>query len=166
MSDPQQANNFRDAILAEIVLVPLENEEDDFETLSAVEEVTSEVWQEITSIKGYTSRMTSDNTRSAGPILLLGEITRQVIAQKDLLIALFRAGTAAIDVLAQQGRVQKIEVTLDGDCISIENADRATAQTLLAMFEAKHPQRVAAVSSASTLQVTGKVSKRRKRATA
>src|SRR6266487_1117626 len=73
MSDLPSTNTSQPAVLAEIILVPSENEEDDFETLSAVEEVMAAVL--------------SDNSRSTGVILLLGQIAHQVIAQKDLMIA-------------------------------------------------------------------------------
>jgi hypothetical protein len=159
MSDVSMANTSHHTVLAEIVLLPLENEDDDFETLSAVEEVTTQVWNETSSMQGYTSQMVNDERRSAGVIVLLGEIVHQAIAQKDLLIALLQAGTAALGVLGKQRHVSKIEMTLDGDSIQIENPEKATVQTLLALFEAKHAGVAERVTSSSTLQITGKVSK-------
>jgi len=50
-----------------------------------------------------------------------------------------------------------------GDSISIENPDTATVQTLLDLYEAKHPGISAKVTSSSKLQVTGKVSKKERR---
>ncbi len=149
MSDLPSTNTSQPAVLAEIILVPSENEEDDFETLSAVEEVMAAVL--------------SDNSRSTGVILLLGQIAHQVIAQKDLMIAFLQAGTTAIGLLAKQGHVGKIEVSLDGDSISIENPDTATVQTLLDLFEAKHRGITAKVTPSSRLQVTGEVSKKEHR---
>ena len=160
MSDISMANTSHHAVLAEIVLLPLENEDDDFETLSAVEEVTTQVLNETSSKQGYTSQMVSDERRSAGVIVLLGQIIHQALAQKDLLIALLQAGTAALGVLGKQQHVSKIEMTLDGDSIHIENPEKATVQTLLALFEAKHAGIAERVTSSSTLQVTGKISKR------
>ena len=154
------ANASHHAVLAEIVLLPLENEDDDFETLSAVEDVTTQVLNETSSIQGYASQMVSDERRSAGIIVLLSEIVHQAIAQKDLLIALLQAGIASLGVLGKQRRVSKIEMTLEGDSIAIENPEKATVQTLLALFEAKHAGVAERVTSSSTLQITGKVSKR------
>jgi len=159
MSDESIAYTSHRAVLAEIVLLPLENEDDDFETLSAVEDVTTKVFNETSSMQGYTSHVVSDERRSAGVIVLLGEIVHQAIAQKDLLIALLQAGTAALGVLGKQRHVSKIEMTLDGDRIQIENPEKATVQTLLALFEAKHAGVAERVTSSSTLQITGKVSK-------
>jgi len=83
MSDPPSAN--KPAVLAEIVLVPLEDEDDDFETLSAVEDVTAAILSDTTAMQNYRTQIASDNRRGTGVILLLGEIAHQVIAQKDLI---------------------------------------------------------------------------------
>ena len=163
MTDLPPANTPQPAVLAEIVLVPLEEEDDDFETMSAVEEVRADVLSDATSIQGYTTQVASDNQRSAGVILLLGAIAHQVITQKDLIIAFLQVGTAAIGALAKQKRVGKIEMSLDGDSISIENPDTATVQTLLDLYEAKHPGIAAKLTPSSRLQVTGRVSKKARR---
>jgi hypothetical protein len=159
MSDVSMAYTSHHAVLAEIVLLPLENEDDDFETLSSVEDVTTQVLNETSSMQDYTSQIVSDERRSAGVIVLLGEIVHQAIAQKDLLIALLQAGTASLGILGKQRRVSRIEMTLEGDSIAIENPEKATVQTLLALFEAKHAGVAERVTSSSTLQITGKVSK-------
>jgi len=161
MSDPPPANI--PAVLAEIVLVPFEDEDDDFETLSAVEDVRAAVLNDTTARQNYTTQVASDDRRGPGVIVLLGEIAHQVVAQKDLIIAFLQAGTAAIGALAKQKRVGKIEMSLDGDSISIENPDTATVQTLLDLYEAKHPGIAAKVTPSSRLQVTGKVSKKARR---
>jgi len=161
MSDLPPAN--KPVVLAEIVLVPLEDEDDDFETLSAVEDLTAAVLSDTAAWQNYRTQVASDNRRSTGVILLLGEIAHQVITQKDLIIAFLQAGTAAIGALAKQRRVGKIEVSLDGDSFGIENPDTVTAQRLLDLFEAKHPGITAKVTSSSRLQVTGKVSKKARR---
>src|SRR5947209_19406052 len=115
MSDLSSANMPQPTELAEIVFVPLEDEEDDFETLSAVEDVTVAVLNDTGAMQNYKTQIASDNRRGAGVILLLGEIVHQAIAQKDLIIAFLQAGTAAIATLAKQRRVSKIEMSLNGD---------------------------------------------------
>ncbi len=163
MSDLPSANAPQPTVLAEIVLIPLEDEDDDFETLSAVEDVTAAVLSDTTAMQNYRTQIASDDRRSTGVILLLGEIAYRAIAQKDLIIAFLQAGTAAIGALAKQKRVSKIEMSLDGDSISIENPDTATIQTLLDLYEAKHPGIAAKVTPSSRQQVTGKVSKKARR---
>ena len=158
MFDPPSAN--KPTVLAEITLVPLENEEDDLETLSAVEDVTADVLSDATAMQDYTTQIATGSRSGVEVILLLGEIARQTIAQKDLIIAFLQAGTAAIGALAKQRRVGKIEVSLDADSFSIENPDTVTVQKLLDIFEAKHPGKTATMTPSSRLQVTGKVSKK------
>ncbi len=161
MSDPPSAN--KSIVLAEIILVPLENEEDDLETLSAVEDVTANVLSDTTVMKDYTTQIGSGSRSGAEVILLLGEIARQTVAQKDLIIAFLQAGSTAIGALAKQHRVGKIEVSLDGDSFSIENPDTVTAQRLLDIFEAKHPGITTKMAPSSRLQVTGQVSRKAQR---
>jgi hypothetical protein len=162
MSDRQLANRSQPTILAQIILVPLEDEADDIDALSTLEDVRMDIWTEVSTLPGYTVETASDNTRDAGVILILAEVAREAIAQKDLVMVLFQAAVAAIGALAKHGHVKKIEMTLDGDNISVEDADRATVQTLLNIFEAKHPGKVSTVTPSSSIQVRGMVSKTEK----
>jgi hypothetical protein len=160
MSDIQSLDTLREAIIAEIDIVPLEEEGDDFETISAVENVTADVFSDVQVLPNYTAQLASDTTRSVGIIVLLGEIIHQFIAQKDLLITFLQAGTAAIGVLSKQRRVSKIDLSLDSDSISIENPDTVTVQKLLDAFLAKHPDVAINITPSSKVRVTATVSKK------
>jgi hypothetical protein len=160
MSDTQLPDTLREAIVAEIAIVPLEEEVNDFEAVSAVENVTADVFSEVQALPDYTAHLESDTTRSMGIIVLLGEVVHQVIAQKDVLIAFLQAGTAVVGVLSKQRRVNKIDLSLDGDSISIENPDTVTVQKLLDTFMAKHPAFATNITPSSKLQVTATVSKK------
>jgi hypothetical protein len=164
MPNLPSANMPAPAILAEIILVPLEDEEEDFETLSAVEDVTAAVLNDTMVAQDYRTQIASSHQRGAGVIELLAKVAHQVVAQKDLIIAFLQAGTAAIGTLAKQRRVGEIEVSLDGDTVRIKNPDTVTVQRLLDLFEAKHPGLTAAVTPSSRLQVTGSVSKKARHA--
>lgn len=159
MTEPQRVNGAPQSVLATISLVPLHEEEDDFETLSTIEVVRMELWKTVSTFNAYTLQMESSQTRGTGAILLLGEIVRDALAQKDLVAALFRAGVDAISSLAKQGQVKKIEMTLDGDSIRIENADQLTVQRLIDIYEAKHSGKVATLSPSTAVHVIGTVSK-------
>ena len=160
MSNTQPSDTPRGTIVAEIALVPLEEEVNDFEAVSAVENVTADVFSDVQALPDYTAHLASDTTRSVGIILLLGEVVHQVIAQKDLLIAFLQAGTAAVGVLAKQRRVSKIDLSLDGDSISIENPDTVMVQKLLDAFMANHPAVATSITPSSKLQITATVSKK------
>ncbi len=146
--------------MAEIDIIPLEEEMNDFEAVSAVENVTADVFSEVQALPHYTAHLTSDTTRSVGIIVLLEEGVHQVIAQKDILIAFLQAGAAAVGVLSKQRRVSKIDLSIDGDSISIENPDTVTVQNLLDSFMTKHPAVTTTLTPSSKLQVTATVSKK------
>lgn len=159
MTEPQRVNGTPQSVLATISLIPLHEEEDDFETLGTIETVRTELWKTVSSFNAYTLQMECGQTRDAGVILLLAEIVRDVIAQKNLVVALFQAGMDAISSLAKQGQVKKIEMTLDGDSITIENADQLTVQRLIGIYEAKHPGKTVTLSPSTTVHIVGTVSK-------
>ncbi len=153
-SDPTQI------VLAQIILLPSEDEEDDFETITTVGEVQEEVLKEVLALPGYTASIGTSETRDAGVILLLGEIAHQAVIHKDLVIEMFKAGAAAIDLLTKQRHVKKVEIKLNGDVFSVDEPDRATVQRLLDIYERAHPGKATALTSSSTMQVTGMISTR------
>jgi hypothetical protein len=159
--DQLPTDAFQADVLVKIVLIPVEEEDDDLETLSTIEGVRADLWTEVSSLEGYATRITSDQTRDAGVLLILSEIARDMIAQKDLVLALFQAGVAVIGALAKHGLVKRIEMTLDGDSISVEEANQATVQKLIEIFEARHPGKLNTLTSASPIQVVGTISKRK-----
>jgi hypothetical protein len=160
MPDTPSPDTPQGTIMAEIAIVPLEEEANDFEVVSAVENVIADVFSEVQALPDYTAHLASDTTRSVGIIVLLGEVVHQVIAQKDLLIVFLQAGAAAVGVLSKQRRVSKIELSIDGDRISIENPATVTVQKLLDSFMAKHPAVTTTITPSSKLQVTATVSKK------
>jgi hypothetical protein len=147
----------RQTIVTKLVLLPYE--EDDFETLSVIEDVRMEVWNQASTLEGYTVQMESDGIRDAGIILLISEILSEAITHEDIVKTLFQAGMNSIGVLAKHRHVKKIEMTLDGDSIHVEDADQATVQRLIDVFEANHPGKAATFTLSSSLQIVSTVSK-------
>ena len=156
MAETQRAQG---VVLATIQLIPAQGEENDFETLGTLATVRTHVWKTLSSTHEYALQTQSDQTRGdGGLILLLGDTLREVIAHKDLVTAAFRAGATAIASLAKQGHVGEIKMTIDGDSISIADADKLTAQRLIDIFEANHPGKLAALPSSTVIDVVGTVS--------
>ena len=158
-SSMSETPDLTQTILAQIILLPLEDEEDDFETITTVGEVQEEILKEALAHPEYTSSIGTSETRDAGVILLVGVIAHQVLVHKDLVIEIFKAGVAAISLLAKQRPVKKVEVKLNGDVFSIDEPDKATVQRLLDIYETAHPGKATALTSSSTMQITGIVSK-------
>jgi hypothetical protein len=146
-------------ILAQIILLPSEDEEDDFKTITTVGEVQEEIFKEARALPEYTSSIGTSETRDAGVILLVGAIAHQVLVNKDLVIEIFKVGAAAISLLAKQRHVKKVEVRLNGDVFSVDEPDKATIQRLLDIYETAHPGKATALTSSSSMQITGIVSK-------
>lgn len=157
-SDDTNGTKQSRTIMAQIMLVPLTDEEDNFETITTLEEVREQILSEASILPDYTTNLESNGTRNAGIILLLGTIAREVIAQKDLVIEAFKAGATAISLLAKHGQIKRIEMTLDGDSLVIDEPDKVTAHRLLDSWEAKHPGKSISVSPSSTIQITGTLS--------
>jgi hypothetical protein len=159
MPDSQSTNNPRETVLVEIALVPLPEEEDDFETITTLEEVRDEVFSAASTLSGYSAIIGESETRSAGLLFILAEIANQAVINKDLLIEMFKAGAVAIGLLAKQGPVKRIELKIDDDNIAIDDPDKVTVQRLLDSWEAKHPGKASELSPSSKLQITAEVSK-------
>lgn len=155
--DPKDTTDTVLTVLARITLLPVEDEEDDFETIALVDEIRDQLLSSAATLPTYTARPGFSDTRDAGIILLLGEIARQAIAHQTFVIELFKAGASAISLLVKQGHTKRIEITLDGDVLVVDNPDKVTEQTLLASWEAKHPGK--ALPSSTTIEVTGTLSK-------
>jgi hypothetical protein len=60
--------------------------------------------------------------------------------------------------LARQRPVKKVEIKLNGDVFSVDEPDKATVQRLLDIYEAAHPGKATALTSSSTMQITGMIS--------
>jgi hypothetical protein len=131
MSDTPSTNIPHESVLVEIALVPLPEEEDDFQTITTLEEVRDEVFSAASTLSGYSVIVDESETRDTGLLFLIAEIANQAIINKDLLIEMFKAGAAAIGLLAKQDHIKRIEVILGGDSIIIDDPDKVTAQKLL-----------------------------------
>ena len=159
--------NPNQTLLLELEFVPIEEEDDDLETLGAVRKVGRAVQQELTALEGYTisSGSAEESTRGADFLLFIAQTAQNAIENKELLLGLFGSATAAINVLGKQGRIKKVELVLgDGKTLTLEDTDKATAQSLMEQVEAKHPGTLDQLKSGSTkMRVKGKVSKQSKK---
>jgi hypothetical protein len=168
MSEP----NPNQTLSLELQLVTIEEEDDDLDTLGADRKVGRTVQQELTALEGYTISSPppppegeENATRSPDFLLLIAQAAQNAIENKELLLGLFSSATAAINLLGKQGRIKKVELVLgDGKTLTLEDTDKATAQSLMEQVEAKHPGTLAQLKSGSTkMRVKGKVSKQSKK---
>jgi hypothetical protein len=142
-----------------IRILPSAEEDDEMETLGLVEDVRQDLLAEISQSGTITVEIASAQTRDGGLIVLIPEIVRGILTQKDLIMQLFQTSKVAIDALAKREHVKAIEMTVDGDSIRIEDANYTQVDRLISIFEAKHPGKSQKITSSSLVEVTGTVSK-------
>ena len=142
-----------------IHILPSAEEDDEMETLGLVEDVRQDFLAEISQSGTVTVEIASAQTRDGGLIVLIPEIVRGIITQKDLIMQFFQTSKVAIDVLAKREHVKAIEMTVDGDSIRIEDANYTQVDRLISIFEAKHPGKAQHLTSSSHVEVTGTISK-------
>src|SRR5438093_12995220 len=99
--------------------VPVEEEEDDLDTLATVGNLQTEVQREVAHLEGYTvSTLPGSESREAARgidlILLITLLGASVAAYKDLLTSIFQMVSTVVEVLAKRERVQEIEIIADG----------------------------------------------------
>jgi hypothetical protein len=142
-----------------IRIQPSAEEDDEMETLSLVEDVRQDFLDEIVQHDAFTVEIANDQTRDGGLIVLIPEIVRGIISQKDLIMQFFQTSKVAIDALAKREHVQEIEMTVDGDTIRIVDANYAQADRLISIFEAKHPGKAQQITASSIVEITGTISR-------
>jgi hypothetical protein len=153
--------NHSEAILIEIQMLPLEEEKDDFDTLSAVEEVMAEVKNEIVTLEGY-SVVPVTRGRSGGEVIqLISQFVQNINENKELL-ALLGALTAVIRMLKKWRQVKKMELKWGSKTLIVEDADSATVDAIIKRVQSLMSDETAIVEPVRELKVKAKVSKRNK----
>lgn len=151
-----QPSSFASQIPALLVEICVEPADTTFTTVSNAEDARMDVWDELSESSDYHIQVGSEEqTRDAGIILLLGEVAREVLSHQDLVKALFQAAATTISAVAKRRQVKKIEMTLEGDSISIEEPDTITVQRLLNIYETRHPGKIATLPSSAIIQIKG-----------
>jgi hypothetical protein len=146
-------------------IVPVEEEEDDLDTLAAVGRVQADVQREIAHLDGYTvsTLPVSEHEQAARGIdiiLLVTVIGASIAAYKDLLTSLFHTVSTVVEMLAKRGRVQEIEIIADGKTLILRDVSKKTARELIEAFEAQHPGSTGQLTPTTAVQVKAKVSKK------
>src|SRR5207248_1616017 len=146
-------------VLVTLSFLPDPKEQMNYNLLSTIEGLRMDVFAELSTFSEYTTQVASDDTRSGEIIwIFLNEALQQALANKELILASFKAAAAAIGVIVKSKRVKKIEMRIDGDSIIVEDVDHMTAQRLIDIFETKHPRKINALSTSSPLLISSTVS--------
>jgi len=147
-------------------IVPVEEEEDDLDTMATVGHLQEEVQQDIVGLNDYTVNAvpgSEPGARGFDLVLLITFAGATIAAYKDLLTSLFQAVSTVIEVLAKRGKIQEIEIIADGKTVILRDVSKKTARELIEVFEAQHPGATAKFTPATKVQVKARASKKSKR---
>src|SRR5580765_1391161 len=123
---------------------PIEDEEDDVDTLAVTEQIRFEVQQEIIERKDYQIEAIpvspeQNAVRGIDVILLITTIGAVLAAHQDLIISIFKTIEMVVGALSKRGRVQEIQIIADGKTLILKDVSKKTAQELMGTFEAQYP---------------------------
>lgn len=145
-------------VVIEVQAVAVEEEEGEIDTESAVGEVYFRARSEVEKLEGFTVGEEEGEPRTRG-FEWFEMVAQNAVANKEVLVALFGAAAAAVNVLGKQGKVKKVELeTKAGDKITVEETDKATAEALIEQFKEEHPGKLEKVEEEGKIIVRGKVS--------
>ena len=153
-------SSFDEELSLAIEIVPVEEEDDDLDTLAAVGQVHAGIQQDVSRLEGYTTSSLPTNERGFDIIMLIVLAGTSIAASKDLLTSIFNVITAAIELLTKRGHVQEIEIIADGKTLILRDLNKKTAKELIEAFEHQHPGTSASFTAKTDLQVKAKVSKK------
>jgi hypothetical protein len=169
MSDtiPEESHPILDeAPQIEIELIPLED--DDLDTIAAVEEVGRALKDKTATPDGYvlveaTQEEEAEDLKARGGVelfQLISGLSQTVHDQQDVVKILIGAGLSVIGLLLKQRRVKKFEVTVGQKTLHIEKADQQAVQAAMQQFEVLCREEVKAMASSPKLKVKAHVSKK------
>lgn len=152
--------------LVEIELIPVE--EDDLDTIAALEEVGRALLNEKATTEGYNiveathpEGTESEKTRGGVEFFqLVSGFVQSIHDQQDTLKILIGGGVAVLGLLLKQRRVKKLEVTVGKKTLYVEKADQKAVQTTMQQFEALCREEETNLTPSSKLKVKAHVSKK------
>lgn len=163
MSEPNEIthpNIFKP--LLEIEILPIEDEEDDFDTTAAVVDIAADLKKQIVSTNHFEfviNEAAIADHRSG----LLQIIAQNTVDNRDYLLAFSSMALNAIRLLASQRRIGAIELELNGNKLIGKDLDKKTVQELIILMKETQPQLLAEAShQKSKLKVKGYASKHSK----
>jgi len=164
MSDTSASTHSREEPRIVLEVTPIEEEEDDIETLAIVERLSVNLRQEASHLEGLTINLLSRDTSERGLdlILLITVIGTAIVSVKDLLTSIFNLITTIVELLAKRNHVQEIEIIIGGKKLILRELTQNTAKELIEAFGTQHPELSTMLTSRTDIQIKAKVSKKRR----
>ncbi len=151
-----------------IEITPVEEEEEDLDTLALVQRVRTDLQQNLSGLDEYkVSTVPTDehnDERNVDAMILLTLVSTAIVASKDLLTSIFNMITATLELLAKKDHVQEIEIIAGGKTVILRDLKKKTAQELIEAFAAQQPPGTTmTITPASPPNIKVRVSKKRKK---
>ena len=146
-----------------IEITPVEEEEDDLDTLAFVQRVRTDLQQNLSGLDEYKVSTVPTDERNIDVILLLTLVSAAIVASKDLLTSIFNMITATVELLAKKDHVQEIEIIAGGKTVILRDLKKKTAQELIEAFAAQQPRTAMTITHTSPPNIKVRVSKKRKK---
>jgi hypothetical protein len=163
---PDVPSSFSSDEQAQVVveIIPVEEEDDDVDTIAVAGQVTTNLQQEAISLKGYDVKALpgEEHGRGVDVILLITLISTGIVASKDLLTSIFDLLTSVIELLTKRDHVQEIEVIIEGKTFIFRDLSKKTAKELVEDLATRHPEVTQALMAGTKIQAKAKVSKKRR----
>lgn len=160
MADTSTQSSPNQETMLVVEIVPLEEEENDFDTLTAVEQVRTGIQRDLVQLKGYTVSSLPTDERGLDIIVLITMVATSIAASKDILTSIFNMISATLELLIKRGHVQEVELIANGKILILRDLSKKTAKELIESFEAQHPGMTTKLTSGTNLKVKAKVSKK------
>jgi len=154
-----QSSPNKEPMLA-VEIVPLEEEEDDFDTLAVVEQVRAGIQRDLVQLKDYVVSSLPTDERGLDIIVLITMVATSIAASKDIMTSIFNMISAALELLAKRRNVQEVEIIANGKILILRDLSKKTAKELIESFEAQHSGMTTKLTPGTNLKVKAKVSKK------
>ncbi|MGH2637918.1 MAG: hypothetical protein ACRDF4_01310 [Rhabdochlamydiaceae bacterium] len=168
MSNDQIPSMFDQPVQVLVEIEPIEEEAEDVDSLAVTEQTRFDVQQEIGGMKDYQveaipAHSEQSATRGVDVLLLITSVGAVLAARQDLIMSVFKTIETVVEVLAKRGRIEEIQIIVDGKTLILRDVSKKMAQELIAAFEARHPGSTTQMPTQSSVQVKASVSKKKKK---
>jgi hypothetical protein len=146
-------------------IVPVEEEENDLDTLAIAGQIQSDIRQEVASFDGYNVSSTagSQATRTIDPMMLITFVGASIAVNRELITSLFQMVSTIVEVLAKHGRIQEIEIFVGDKTVILHDVSKKTAMELVASIEEQHPGTTTTINPTTAVKLKAGISKKKRK---
>ena len=167
MDNTSASSSSNKHLAVQLDLLPVIDEEDDLDTQALAGSIRSSIEQELLQHTEYTVDSVQDDSGATGTrsgidfVLLITLLGTFLATYKDMLTNFFQMITTIVEVAGKRGRIEEIEIIVNGKTIILRDVQSKTAQQLIASVEAHYPGTTTQITSGTPITVNARVSKQK-----